>query len=135
MTGQPSKPNIVVIVEDDADLRGLMASLIEEIQLEVIECESAEAALAVMLLRGREIAVVLSDIQLPGAMDGVDFAREAKLRWPHLPFVLTSGNTGTRLDKLPLGVTYVPKPWKGEQILAIVETARSLTERRSRYGR
>ena len=59
------KHRAVLIVEDDAELRGLTAALLEE-ELETIECESAEAALAVMLIRGRDIAMIFADIQLAG---------------------------------------------------------------------
>ena len=45
------KCRAVLIVEDDAELRGLSAALLEEGELETIECESAEAALAIMLIR------------------------------------------------------------------------------------
>jgi DNA-binding NtrC family response regulator len=61
-----------------------------------VESESAEAALATMLLRGREICLVFADLRLSGAMDGIDLARELKMRWQHLTIVLTSGNPGTR---------------------------------------
>jgi CheY-like chemotaxis protein len=63
-----------LIVEDDAELRSLMATLLEDEQLDTIECESAEAALATMLIRGREIAMIFADVQLPGVMNGVDLA-------------------------------------------------------------
>src|SRR4030088_3508196 len=78
------KRRAVLIVEDDAELRGLSAALLEEGELETIECESAEAALATMLIRGRDIALIFADIRLPGVMDGLDLAREVKMRWPRL---------------------------------------------------
>jgi CheY-like chemotaxis protein len=119
-----------LIVEDDADLRELSAALLEESELDTIECESAEAALATMLLRGQDVAMIFADIRLPGVMDGVDLAREVKLRWPHLTVVLTSGNPGGRLDQLPPGVQYMPKPWQPLNVLMVAERAR-LAARRS----
>jgi DNA-binding LytR/AlgR family response regulator len=44
-----------------------------------IECQSAEAALAVMLIGAHDIAMVFADVRLPGAMDGIDLAREVML--------------------------------------------------------
>ena len=85
------KRRAVLIVEDDADLRSLTAALLEDEQVDTIECESAEAALATMLIRGRDIAMIFADIRLRGVMDGVDLAREVKMRWPLLTVVLTSG--------------------------------------------
>ena len=68
------KNRAVLIVEDDAEVRSLVATLLEDEQLNVIECESAEAALAIMLIGGREVTMILADVRLPGAMDGVDLA-------------------------------------------------------------
>ena len=59
----------ILIVEDDAALRSLAAALFEDEQVNTIECESAEAALAIMLIGGRDIAMIFADIRLPGAMD------------------------------------------------------------------
>jgi DNA-binding NtrC family response regulator len=86
-----SKRQTVLLVEDDGELRRLMVTLLEDEQLDAIECESAEAALAIMLMGDRHITMLLADIRLPGVMDGIDLAWEVKLRWPLLPVVLTSG--------------------------------------------
>ena len=61
----------ILIVEDDAELRSLAAALFEDEQVDTIACESAEAALAIMLIGGRDVAMIFADIRLPGAMDGV----------------------------------------------------------------
>jgi CheY-like chemotaxis protein len=58
-----------LIVEDDADLRSLTAALLEDEQLATIECESAEAALATMLIGGRDVAMIFADVRLRGVMD------------------------------------------------------------------
>src|SRR5260221_9201576 len=76
------KHRAVLIVENDAELRHLTAALFEDEKVDTIECESAEAALAVMLIGGREVAMIFADVRLPGAMGGVDLAWEVKLRWP-----------------------------------------------------
>jgi DNA-binding NtrC family response regulator len=102
------KRRTALIVEDDADLRSLMAALLEEEQLDTIQCESAEAALAVMLIGEHDIAMIFADVRLPGAMDGIDLAREVKLRWPLLPVVLTSGYPREHIRELPPGVAYSP---------------------------
>jgi response regulator RpfG family c-di-GMP phosphodiesterase len=52
------KRRAVLIVEDDAALRSLTAALLGDEQLDTIECESAEAALAIMLIGGREVAMI-----------------------------------------------------------------------------
>ena len=85
----------VLIVEDDAELRGFAARLLEDGELDTIGCESAEAALATMLIRGREVAMIFADIRLPGVMDGIDLAREVRLRAG--PFFLSFSPLDIRL--------------------------------------
>jgi DNA-binding NtrC family response regulator len=60
-----------------------------------------------MLIGEREVAMILADVRLPGAMDEVDLAWEVKLRWPRLPVILTSGLPRARRC-LPLGVVAAP---------------------------
>jgi len=114
---------ISLVVEDDAELRRLMTTLLEESEFNIIECESAEAALATMLLRGQDVSMIFADIRLSGVMDGIDLAREVKMRWPHLMVVLTSGNAGEYPERLPPGVVYMPKPWNAVSILAAAQHA------------
>jgi DNA-binding NtrC family response regulator len=120
---EPSR-QCALIVEDDDDQRSLTAMLLQESGFETVECESAEAALATMLLRGREVCMVFADVRLSGAMDGIDLARELRVRWPSLTVVVTSGNAGPWLADLPPGVQYMPKPWQPLSLLNIAERAR-----------
>jgi len=113
-----SKRRIALIVEDDAELRLLTKMVLEESEL---DCDSAESALATMLLRGQDVAMIFADIRLSGVMDGVDLAREVKMRWPHLVVVLTSGNAYP--DRLPPGVDYMPKPWLPLNVLVAAQRA------------
>ena len=117
------KHRAVLIVEDDAELRSLTAALLKDEEIDTIECESAEAALAVMLIGGREVAMIFADIRLPGVMDGVDLSWEVKLRWPLLPIILTSGHPLERIRELPPGVAYMPKPWQPLNVLIAAEQA------------
>jgi DNA-binding NtrC family response regulator len=112
-----------LIVEDDAELRGLTVALFEDEMVDTIECESAEAALAVMLIGERAVTMIFADVWLPGAMDGVDLAWEVKLRWPLLPVILTSGYPLEHIRELPPGVAYMPKPWQPLNVLIIAEQA------------
>jgi DNA-binding NtrC family response regulator len=117
------KRRAVMIVEDDAELRSLTAALFEDEQVDTIECESAEAALAVLLIGGREVAMIFADVRLRGVMDGIDLAREVKMRWPLLPVILTSGHPRERVGVLPAGVAYMPKPWQPLNVLIAAEQA------------
>jgi len=120
---QVQQSRAVLIVEDDAELRSLVAALLEDEQVDIIECESAEAALATMLIDGRKVGMIFADVRLRGVMDGIDLAREVKMRWPLLPVILTSGLPRERVGNLPPGVGYMPKPWQPLNVLIAAEQA------------
>jgi CheY-like chemotaxis protein len=56
--------------------------------------------------------MIFADVRLRGVMDGIDLAREVKMRWPLLPVILTSGHPRERVGELPPSVAYMPKPWQ-----------------------
>jgi CheY-like chemotaxis protein len=123
MTTMQPEPHIALIVEDDPDVRELAAALLEETALDVVEVESAEAALDCLQERGGEVAMIFADIRLAGMMDGVQLARAACTLWPTIRIVLTSGAASDRLDELPDCVTFMPKPWRGLDVLVEADKA------------
>jgi CheY-like chemotaxis protein len=117
------EPHLALIVEDDRDVRDLAAALLEETPLDVVEVESAEAALDCLQERGGEVAMIFADIRLPGPMDGVQLAKAACTLWPTIRVVLTSGAVADELDDLPECVTFMLKPWRGLDVLVQAEKA------------
>ncbi len=90
---EPDRPTqwVALVVEDDDDQRDLIGAILEESDVKVIACDSAEAAMQVMEKVGDRAVFVLTDVELAGTMDGVDLARELGDRWPHTRVVTTSG--------------------------------------------
>ncbi|MBM1173859.1 response regulator [Microvirga arabica] len=123
MNALQPEPHLALIVEDDSDVRALAGALLEETPLEVVEVESAEAALDCLQERGGEVAMMFADVRLPGEMDGVQLARAACKLWPTVRVVLTSGDPGAVSEELPECVTFMPKPWRGLDVLVQAEKA------------
>ena len=113
---------IALVVEDDPDVRSLAAALIEETDLDVVEEDSAEGALAYLRRHAQEVAFVFADIRLR-RMDGVELARIVKRDWPWIRVLVTSGNPGDRLGELPRGTRYMQKPWRALDVLIEAERA------------
>jgi CheY-like chemotaxis protein len=67
--------------------------------------------------------MIFADVRLRGVMDGIDLAREMKMRWPLLPVILTSGHPRERVGELPPGVAYMRKPWGPLNVLIAAEQA------------
>jgi CheY-like chemotaxis protein len=122
MATHPKGP-MALIVEDDPIVRELAAALLEETDLRVVECEDAEQALAALCKHGDNIALIFSDVRLPGLLDGVDLALRVKVLWPRITMLVTTGYPGDRVDALPDNVVYMPKPWLPLEVLRQAEQA------------
>ena len=72
----PLKP-IALVVEDDELQRELVVMLLEESEMGVIQCESAESALDVIDKLGPSLAMLYTDVNLAGPLDGVELAHRA----------------------------------------------------------
>ena len=97
---KPFARSIVLVVEDDEDQRSLAATVFEEAGFNVIECASAEAGAAVIDAKRGEIAMIFTDLRLPGRMDGVELAHIAKTKTPTVPVIVTSGGILGKLTKV-----------------------------------
>jgi DNA-binding NtrC family response regulator len=127
-----NRPPVALIVEDDPDVRELAAALLEETDLRVVECEDAEQAFGVLVREGENVALLFTDIRLPGLLDGVDLARRVKALWPHVSVVMTSGYATQRPEMLPDNVVYLPKPWLALDVLMAAEHAGDRMRERQR---
>lgn len=117
------EPHVALVVEDEPYVRELAGALLEETELDVVEVDSAEAALAYLKDQGGEVAMMFADVRLPGEMDGVQLAKAACTLWPTIRIVLTSGDPDAASDDLPDCVTFMPKPWRGLDLLVEAERA------------
>ena len=109
---------IALVVEDDASQRVLVTTLLEESEMSVIQCESAEAAELVMSKIGREVSLLFTDVKLAGNMTGLELADKAKARYPEMTVIITSGRA---CADIPKDTRFLPKPWNALDILMAAE--------------
>ena len=82
----------ILVVEDNPEVRHVAVSLLEQLGYRTIEVEDAPAALDI-LAAGTSVALIFSDVVLPGQTDGLALARIIAARYPNIPVVLTTGYT------------------------------------------
>jgi two-component system cell cycle response regulator CpdR len=115
---KPFKP-IALVVDGDASQQELVVVLLEESEMGVIACQSAEEALRVLEKMEGRVSMMFTDVNLPGKIDGMELAHFATQRFPNLRVIVTSGQ---RLSQsLPEGATFMPKPWLPLDVLREVE--------------
>ena len=110
----PIRP-IALIVENDASQRQVISVLQEESHYVVMECQSAEAAELVLRELGRELTLLITDVNLARRMNGVELAFVARQHHPSLDIIVTSG--GPLRQPLPDGAKFWAKPWAPVDIL------------------
>jgi two-component system cell cycle response regulator CpdR len=98
-----------LVVEDDPMQREMICLLLEESEMDVIECESAEAAELVLGQADASLVLLMTDVQLAGHMNGVELAHLAKKYNPDLDVIVTSGRP--LRQELPDGAKFWTKPW------------------------
>jgi PAS domain S-box-containing protein len=103
----------ILIVEDEADVRSFAIELVRELGYRVLD--AADAAGALHLIDSRhEIALLFTDVGLPGGMNGRQLAEEARRRRPGLKVLFTSGyarNAIVHHGRLDPGVQLITKPF------------------------
>jgi two-component system, response regulator PdtaR len=135
MTRSPSfEPIAVLVVEDDGMIRMNAAEFLEDEGFLVVEAANAEEAIRA-LEGGQPIAAVFTDINMPGAMDGLDLAHFVRDRWPSIKLLLTSGRREFPTTELPPQSRFVLKPYHPEQIAGTLqEMVRGFANVRSAPG-
>ena len=120
---RPRRDRIALVVEDEPEVRALAEALLEETELVVVGCDSAERALGVLREHGGEVALVFADIRLAGAMDGLQLAHAVATLWPRARMVVTSGGSLADASSIPPRAIFIPKPWRAFDVLIEAERA------------
>lgn len=113
---------VVLVVEDEPFIRLNAVEMIQAAGFEVIDVANADDAI-VWLERRLDIAVVFTDIQMPGSMDGLKLAAAVRDRWPPIQIIATSGNVRATADDLPEGGFFLAKPYTANQLTVALRDA------------
>jgi DNA-binding NtrC family response regulator len=110
-----ARPTAVLLVEDEILTRTAVAEYLRLSGYTVVEAADAAEALT-LFGAGELIDIVISDVDLPGTMDGLDLARWVKKHHSALPVLLTSGR-GIAVEAAErLAFFFVAKPYRLEKL-------------------
>jgi DNA-binding response OmpR family regulator len=115
----------VVLVDDDNDVRAITADILEEAGFGVLQAARAETALDI-LATNRDVKVLITDVRMPGPMNGYDLALKARERWPSLEIMFVSGFGLPERHQLYFDCLLVSKPFDPDYLVSQV---RGLAER------
>ena len=113
-----SPPPVILVVDDEPLLRMLATEHFEDAGYEVLEAASGQQAVA-LLEKRPDIRAVFTDVQMPGAPDGLSLARHVRRMCPGCAIVIVSGRASPAADELATGARFIGKPYRGEAVVGL----------------
>jgi CheY-like chemotaxis protein len=123
LTGQPSRPARVLVVEDDPNVRAIVTSVVRGQGYDVVEAVTGREALEV-LGSDQSFDILFTDVMLPGGLTGAKVAEEAVILQPNIKVLFTSGYSKDALiseGKLKQGVRLIRKPYRSAVLVSEIE--------------
>jgi len=114
---EPTKKYTILVVEDEVLLRLDLAQQLRGAGFEVVEADSGDEALAILKAKG-DVDLILTDIRMPGEIDGAGLARSVRGQTQNIKIVILSAYIDTQ-EGLPVDATFT-KPVRIEALLTKV---------------
>ena len=112
------KPAAVLVVEDEPLVGIYLTAVLGQSGFDVIVATNGEEALA--LAKREDVCAVVSDVAMPGPINGFELARRLNSSSPQTGVILVSGVMKPTDHPLPRGVRFVTKPVKASTLLRLV---------------
>src|ERR1700726_811220 len=113
----PLPPAVVLVVEDEMLLRMRAVDMVEDAGFTPLEAVDADEAVAILESRS-DIALLFTDIQMPGSMDGLKLAHAVRQRWPPIKIILVSGQLRLANADIPADSRFFGKPLEANEMIA-----------------
>ena len=114
-------PAVVLVVEDDMLLRMRAVDMVEDAGYICVEARDADEAVAILESRS-DIALLFTDIQMPGSMDGLGLAHSVHDRWPPIKIILVSGQLKLASIDIPVNSRFFGKPLEAKVMIAQIQS-------------
>jgi CheY-like chemotaxis protein len=110
-------PHVVLVVEDEMMLRMRAVDMVQDAGYISVEAVDADEALAILQSRS-DIALLFTDVQMPGSMNGLQLAHAVHERWPPIKIILASGQLKLSGSDIPQDSRFFGKPLQSDEIIA-----------------
>jgi CheY-like chemotaxis protein len=109
----------ILVVEDEPLIRLGVISMLEDAGHDAAEAANADEAVRV-LEKHPEIELVMTDIDMPGSMDGIKLSHYIRKRWPPVQLIIISGKVTPKPDELPPDAKFISKPYQEPHLLRVI---------------
>jgi PAS domain S-box-containing protein len=110
---------VILMVEDNTPVGDVCAVMLEQMGYEIVRADRPARALEILDQR-KDIRLVFSDIVMPGAMDGLMFAKAIREKCPRMPVLLATGYSSAA-ERAGLAFPILRKPYEAETLGAAVK--------------
>jgi CheY-like chemotaxis protein len=114
-------PAVVLVVEDEMLLRMRTVDMVEDAGFTSVEAVDADEAVAILESRS-DIALLFTDIQMPGSMDGLKLAHAVHERWPPIKIILVSGQLRLADIYIPADCRFFGKPLEAREMIVVMQS-------------
>ena len=111
----------ILIVEDEVLIREYLADVLSEAGYAVLATSNANDAIA-MLESRNDIRLIMTDVNMPGSMDGLRLAEAVRGRWPPIKIIIATGQARPRDEQIPPGSLFLSKPYHPGTVTAAVQS-------------
>lgn len=111
-----NRPPVVLIVDDEPLLRMLAAEAVEDAGFVTLQAADADEAVA-LLEANPDVALLFTDINMPGSMDGLCLAHAVRNRWPAVKILVVSGQMRLQPRDLPADSCFLGKPYHSDLMI------------------
>ena len=113
----PDSPSALV-VDDDILIRMDAMEILEQAGFRVLDAAHGDAAFDLLKMQHPEIALLFTDVQMPGQLDGFALARKVAICWPHISIVVASGQVSPGPNSMPEKARFIAKPFSANLVHA-----------------
>ncbi|MBD9463090.1 MULTISPECIES: response regulator [Pseudomonas] len=113
---------LILVVEDDPTILEFLCEILEEEGFVVEPQKNADDALEFLEKSAHFVDLLLTDITMPGKIDGADLANLTGDRWPQIPLLIMSGFETPESAGIKHHASFIAKPWALGQMLDLVES-------------
>jgi two-component system, response regulator PdtaR len=110
----------ILTVEDEILISEYLGDVLRDAGYEVVATSNASDAIGI-LERTDDISVIITDINMPGSMDGLRLANAVRGRWPPIKIIVATGRTRPEGDQIPPGSVFLSKPYDPKAVIAAVQ--------------
>ena len=110
---------VALIVEDEPLLTMVAMDIIDDLGFSAISASNADEALSILEKRD-DIQLIVTDVNMPGSIDGMALAIAVRDRWPPIKLLIVSGRPLPDITLLPTGATFLPKPFGRSDVQSMV---------------